>query len=192
MPSLSVAALSFVVISCSLSPTSKSAILAQHAATFLKQDGHRVDFIDLRTVTLPFCNGINNSAYDHPSVKDLHDRILKADGIILSSPIYNYSVSASCKNLFELTNTRYLDKLSGKAWKEKVVGFIGQSGSPKSLMAPLSFFGSLILDARATIVPHFVMSSPEDFEGEIPSPLILDRLKKLTTETIRYTIALKQ
>ncbi|OYY02897.1 MAG: hypothetical protein B7Y76_04690 [Sphingobacteriia bacterium 35-40-5] len=92
-----VAALSFVVISCSLSPTSKSAILAQHAATFLKQDGYSVDFIDLRTVTLPFCNGINNSAYAQPSVKDIHDRILKADGIILASPIHNFAVSASVK-----------------------------------------------------------------------------------------------
>ncbi|MBS0185801.1 MAG: NAD(P)H-dependent oxidoreductase [Proteobacteria bacterium] len=182
---------SFVVISSSLSPTSKSAILAQQAVTFLKNEENYVDFIDLRTFSLPLCNGLNNSSYDHPSVKEIHDRILKADGIILASPIHNFAIAASCKNLLELTNTPYRDKLSGKAWSEKVVGFIGQSGSPRSLLAPLSFFGSLMFDARTTIVPHFVMSSAEDFEGDIPSPSILNRVQKLTQETRRYTQALK-
>lgn len=187
----SISPLSFAVISSSLSPTSKSAILAQHTATFLEKEGNSVDFIDLRKFVLPLCNGLNNSAYGHPEVEEIHDRILSANGIIVATPIYNFSISASCKNLFELTNTPYRDKLSGKAWSEKVVGFIGQSGSPQSLLAPFSFFGSLIFDAHTTIVPHFVMSSAEDFEGDIPSPSILKRVEKLSQETQRFTQALK-
>lgn len=178
---------SLAVVSCSLSPSSKSALLAQTAFEMLKKENISVDFLDLREWDLPFCNGMNQSAYEHPNVQKIHDRLLKAQGILIAAPIYNYSVSGPCQNLIELTGTPFGTKLSGKVWERKIIGFIGQSGSPHSLMAPLSFFGSLILYFKATIVPQFVLSSRESFQEDSPSPEILKKVTSLTKELIRYT-----
>lgn len=183
--------LSFIVVSSSLSPESKSFTLAQLAVDLLKNEPLETDFIDLRDFNLPLCNGINQSAYAHPNVKEIHDRLLKADGIILAAPIYNFSVSASCKNLIELTGTPYKDILSGKAWRNKVIGFLGKSGSPRSLMAPLSFLENLMLDFKCTIVPHFAMTSGEDFKDGILSADTKNLVKTVVKETIQQTLKLK-
>src|SRR5687768_14993670 len=76
-----------LVISCSLNPHSRSAELAQYAVAHLKSKGQNVDFIDLRQYNLPIANGHDQSAYDNPQVKEIHDRILKAQAIIITAPI---------------------------------------------------------------------------------------------------------
>src|ERR1700722_1863071 len=91
-----------LVISCSLNPESRSALIAKQAYDFLKSKGQNVSFLDLRSYNLPIANGHDQSAYANPQVKEIHDRILQAKGIIIASPIYNYSVSSNTKNLFEL------------------------------------------------------------------------------------------
>jgi FMN reductase len=164
---------SYLVITTSLNPQSNSAIMAREAYEMLKLGGQDVEWLDLRNYDLPFCNGIGQSAYSAPLVKEVHDKILKADGILLASPIYNYSISAAAKNLIELTTTSYKDILSGKAWKNKVVGFIGGCGTPNSLLAPLGVLGGLVVDSQITLVPGYVLGTRDD----VPEGKISDKMK---------------
>lgn len=182
-----------LVISCGLNPGSRSAKLAQEAVESLKSKGQSVDLIDLRTYALPFANGHDQSAYDHPQVKELHDRIAKADGILIASPIYNYGVAASTKNLVDLTTHAHKNILTGKAWKNKVVGFIGASGGQGSLLASFPFLNGLMMDSKIVIVPTLVMASSSDFnaQGNVSSD-IKKRIAELSSHTVKFTQALSK
>lgn len=179
-----------LVISCSLNPESHSAIIAKQAYDFLKSKGQDVSFLDLRKYNLPIANGHDQSAYADPQIKEIHDRILHAKGIIIASPIYNYSIAATTKNLFELTSHPYKQILSGTAWKDKVIGFIGAAGSPNSMLAFFPFLNSLMMDSKAIIVPHFVFATQDDFKGGEPAQEIKQRTMELATEMSRITQAL--
>ena len=74
------------------------------------------------------CDG--TGSFDHPSVKTLTGIIDAAGAILVSSPVYNYDLSAAAKNLMELT---------GSAWTEKPVGFLCAGGGRASYMSPIGF-----------------------------------------------------
>jgi NAD(P)H-dependent FMN reductase len=180
-----------LVVSCSLNPYSRSAELAQYAVEYLKLKGQDVDFIDLRQYNLPIANGHDQSAYDDPQVKNIHDRIFKAHAVIIASPIYNYSVAATTKNLVELTTHPHKDILSGQAWRNKIVGFMGVSGSEGSLLAFLPFLSSLMMDAKVVVVPAFVMASGEDFKNQNKvSQNIKKRIEELSDKMVQFSQAL--
>jgi len=172
----------YAVISCSLDSNSKSSILGHHAYQRLSHDDHPCHWIALRDYDLPLSNGYNQSAYAHADVKYIHDLLLTCKGIIFSSPIYNWDVSAASKNLIELVGTSYKNILSGKALNDKVIGFIGVGQVSKSYLAPLGFLNSLMLDFRCLILPRFVFASHEDFQDNQPSEDILKRVNKLVSE----------
>jgi NAD(P)H-dependent FMN reductase len=185
-------AIKFLVISCSLSPTSHSALLAEQAVKNFKAEGQDVDFIDLRQYNLPLSNGHEGSAYDNPQVKEIHDRIDKADGVIIASPIYNNSVAAVTKNLFELTSHPHKTILSGKAWNGKVVGFMGASGGKASTYAFFPFLNSVTIESKIVSVPTFVMVSGDDFDDKNQfNPETGKRIDTVVKDLIRMTAALK-
>lgn len=145
----------FVVISTSLNPVSRSRVLAQiaHEQITARTDGNS-RLIDLAEVQLPVCDA--DSCYGHPNVVELGQAISSAQGILIATPIYNYNVSSSAKNLVELT---------GKAWTDKVVGFLCAAGGRGSYMACMGLANSLMLDFRSLILPRFVYATGDAFEG---------------------------
>ncbi len=184
---------SILVLSTSLDPNSRSALLAKEAhSLLLKNKDITLDYIDLRDFSVPLHNGHEQSAYAYEHLKEIHDRILQAQGVLLAAPIYNYSVGACCKNIIELTGHPYKEHFSGKAWMHKVVAFVGACGSPRSLMAPMTILNSLFLDFKAMIVPSFVLASLEEFQGgEVPAPFV-QRLENLTTDLVSVAGALQE
>lgn len=171
----------YLVISTSLNPQSRSRILAQHAIGCFSNFEHDAKFFDLAQHEFPMCDG--DKAYGAKAVVELTQEIVSADGIIVASPIYNYDVSASAKNMIELT---------GKAWTEKVVGFLCAAGGQGSYMAPMQAANSLMLDFRALVVPQFVYATGDKFQGdqiaEIP---IEERILDLVGRVVRVSQALK-
>ncbi len=170
-----------LVISSSLNPASRSRILARRAYAFLQDQKTETEYIDLRTLNLPACDG--NECYSHPAVQDLGIKISKADGVILATPIYNYSVGATAKNLIELT---------GQAWARKPVSFLCAAGGQGSYMAVMALANMLMLDFRSYILPRFVYAAETAFEGEeIIDTAVLDRLRDLTTTIVKFSAALR-
>lgn len=165
---------SVLVVSCSLDPHSRSAILAEKAKRTLDQKGIPSDHLDLRTVELPLCDG--SAAYNHPSVSQLNRALEGADAILLAASVYNFDLNASAKNLIELT---------GSAWQDKVVGLMCAAGGKNSYMSPIGLANSLMLDFRCHIVPRFVYAVAEDFSGDELNPDIKTRLEELVSATVR-------
>ena len=171
---------SVLVVSCSLSQTSRSRVLAASVASALRRRGVSTDLIDLQEWDLPLCDG--GDCYDHPSVAPLTRRIEAADAVLVAAPVYNYDVNAAAKNLVELT---------GSAWRDKPVGFLCTAGGRRSYMAPIGLANSLMLDFRSLIIPRFVYAVKEDFEesGEVTGPL-RERIDELAAAAVDLARAL--
>lgn len=160
----------YLVITTSLNPDSQSRILAQESMRDLEEQGAEAQLIDLQDYELPFCDG--GPAFEHEDVQALSATITEARGVILATPVYNYTISSSAKNLIELT---------GPAWNEKVVGFMCAAGGHSSYMAITSIANSLMLDFRCHVIPRFVYASEHAFHaGELSDELMRGRIRDLT------------
>lgn len=162
-----------LVISTSLNPHSRSRVLARATVAELQALGSTAELLDLAELQIPICDA--SKAYSHPDVQHCAERIRGAQAILLATPVYNYDVSASAKNLIELT---------GKAWQGKVVGFIASAGGQGSYMSLMGLGNSLMLDFRCILIPRFVFA----LEKMVVNQQIVDeelarRLKELAQQT---------
>ena len=174
--------MAYLVISSSLNSQSRSRLLAQIAFKALEQMEVSVEWIDLAKYSIPLCDG--NSAYENSQVKELKGKIHHAQAVLIAVPIYNYYANAAAKNLIELT---------GKAWSNKVVGFLCAAGGKGSYMSVMSLANSLMLDFRCLIIPRFVYSTGEAFgEGKVSDPDVEDRVNELAKELNRICVALQK
>ena len=109
--------LKYLVISTSGNPDSNSRKMGRLAFEYLKKAGTDCDWLDTSTLNLPLCDA--DRCYTDPAVKKFAGAIEAAAGVLIAAPVYNYDVSASAKNMIELT---------GEAWNDKIVGFAGSKG----------------------------------------------------------------
>lgn len=173
--------MSYLIIGASLNPESKSQILAEQAQQLLKAREKEAQWLDLRQVTLPMCDG--KGSYADPNLPPLAETVSQAQGILVATPIYNYDVNANIKNFLELT---------GKSWQEKTVGFICAAGGQGSYMSIMPFANSLMLDFRCLIIPRFVYATSEAFvEGRLVDESIKTRLAELVDRFVEVSEALR-
>ncbi|MGI8821374.1 MAG: NADPH-dependent FMN reductase [Chthoniobacterales bacterium] len=171
----------YVVISASGNPQSNSRRMGRMAFASLQKAGVQVDWLDLRDLALPLCDA--DACYGAEGARQLHTAISAADGIMVAAPVYNYDVSASAKNMIEL---------SGKAWEDKVVAFLCAAGGMSSYMSVMAYANSLMLDFRSVIVPRFVYATGSAFDGDAPADAkIVARIDQVAAELIRFTEALR-
>jgi FMN reductase len=172
--------MSLLAISCSLSATSHSAIMAQRLTEAARELGTDTELVDLREVALPFCDG--DACYSDFNSQDLSRKISAADAIALAVPIYNYDVGGAARNLIAMT---------GSAWKDKVVGLVGAAGGQSSYMSLMPIANSLMLDFRCVIVPRYVYASKRCFQdGQLRDPAVVERLVRLARDLVQFADAL--
>ena len=170
----------FAVFSTSLSSNSRSRILARYAHAQLEAAGEASTLFDLAEQPLPFCDA--GTCYQEPHAVAAANLIREARGILLAAPVYNYDLGSAAKNLVELT---------GKAWTEKVVGFLCAAGGQGSYMAPMQLANSLMLDFRSLVLPRFVYATGEHFQNDEISDLeISERTQELVSQLIKVGQAL--
>ena len=159
-----------LIISCSLNKNSKSRLMAKYTYDLYCKDSN---FIDLAELEIPFCDG--DTCYNEPIVDKLKESISNAKSIIIASPVYNYDLNAAAKNLMELT---------GRAWTNKIVGFILAAGGKGSYMSALPFMNSLMLDFRCLIIPRFVYAEGSLFDEMEMKNELKERLEELVDTSI--------
>ena len=172
----------FAVISTSLNPDSRSRIMAAVAAESIRNQSHDCQWVDLQSTLLPNCDA--QECYNDPQVHRVAQLITDSHGILIASPIYNYDVAASAKNLIELT---------GKAWTDKVVGFLCAAGGQGSYMSVMSVANSLMLDFHSLILPRFVYATSESFHGDtLVDGDVRRRIEEMSHELVRVALALAE
>ena len=83
-------------------------------------------------------------------------------------------------------------ELTGKAWEDKVVGFLCAAGGMSSYMSVMAYANSLMLDFRSVIIPRFVYATGSAFDGDEPKdPKIVERIEQVASELVRFTKALR-
>jgi FMN reductase len=155
--------------------------MARIAFQALKKADVKCEWLDLRELDLPLCDA--DECYAAPGARKLSRAIKRADGILVATPVYNYDVSATAKNMVELT---------GSSWEGKIVGFLCAAGGMSSYMSVMAFANSLMLDFRCVIIPRFVYATGDAFEGDAPKDAkIVARIGQVTAELVRFGQALR-
>lgn len=146
-------------MSSSLDPDSRSRQIAELCLDKLRAQDLEAAFIDLRTTKLERFD--NDTIYKKPEYAELHTKIAQADGLLLCTPIYNWSVSSELKRLIEVTGSTTPDgsvhssvNFIKGAWFDKVVTFAGAAGLPHSYMAFRDLATTLMLDFKCVINPY--------------------------------------
>ena len=171
----------YLVVSSSGNPSSNSRKMGRTALDYLQKVKVDCHWLDLNEMDLPLCDA--DACYAHPDVKTLSAAIAAADGVIVAAPVYNYDVSASAKNMIELT---------GSAWEDKVVGFLCAAGGMGSYMSVMAYANSLMLDFRCVIIPRFVFATGDAFDDDsMTDNKISQRVEQVAAELIRFTQALR-
>lgn len=170
-----------LVISTSGNPDSNSRRMARFAYDHLQKKQVDCDWIDISTMELPLCDA--DKCYAMPGSRRLGQAIEQADGILVGAPVYNYDVAAATKNMIELT---------GKAWENKIVGFLCAAGGQASYMSVMSYANSLMLDFRCVIIPRFVFATGDAFDGDnVSDKKVSERIEAVADELVRFTKALR-
>jgi FMN reductase len=171
----------YLVVSSSGNPASNSRKMGRLAFAYLQKAKVDCNWIDLAELDLPLCDA--HACYTHPAARTLTKAVEEADGVIVAAPVYNYDVSASAKNMIELT---------GSAWEDKIVGFLCAAGGMTSYMSVMAYANSLMLDFRCVIIPRFVYATGDVFDREkLADKKIVSRIERVAAELIRFTTALR-
>ncbi len=171
----------YLVVSTSGNADSNSRKMGRAAFEYLQKAKVDCAWLDLNELDLPLCDA--DACYAAPGTQKLSKALQAADGIIVASPVYNYDMSASAKNMIELT---------GSAWEEKVVGFLCAAGGMSSYMSVMAYANSLMLDFRSVIIPRFVYATGSAFvDGELKDEKIMERIEQVSSELVRFTEALR-
>ncbi len=170
-----------LVLSTSGNPDSNSRRMGRIAFAHLQKAKVDCDWIDISELDLPLCDA--DKCYANASAQKLSKAVQSADGIIVAAPVYNYDVSAAAKNMIELT---------GKAWEDKIVGFLCAAGGNSSYMSVMAYANSLMLDFRCVIIPRFVFATGQAFDGDkVTDDKIDKRIEQVAADLIRFTKALR-
>ncbi len=171
----------YLVVSTSGNSTSNSRRMGRLAFKHLQKLEVDCEWLDLSELDLPLCDA--DACYAEPGAQKLGKAIKAADGIMVAAPVYNYDVSAAAKNMIELT---------GKAWEDKIVGFLCAAGGNASYMSVMAYANSLMLDFRCVIIPRFVFATGHAFDGDkVTDDKIDTRIEQVAADLVRFTKALR-
>lgn len=147
-----------VGIAGSLRPGSHSQQALQLAAERLQTLGAEVDILDLRQLTLPFCDGGDDYAA-YPDVTRLQAVFKAADGMVLVTPEYHGSVSGVLKNALDLMS---FEHLSGKvAGLISILGGQSNSNALNDLRTILRWTHTWVIPEQVAIGQAWQAFSPE-------------------------------
>lgn len=103
-----------LILSASPRKNGNSELLCERFAQGAAESGHIVEKIFLASKKIGYCRGCGACYTTHQCVQkddmaDILDKMVKADGIVLATPVYFYSVNGQMKTLIDRTVTRYTE-----------------------------------------------------------------------------------
>ena len=174
-----------VGINGSLRPGSYSAMALEVAISRVGALGVETEIIDLRKLSLPFCNGGDDYS-DYPDVAKMQQTVKSAAGLILATPEYHGSVSGVMKNALDLMS---FEELSGK-----VAGLISVLGGQSNSNA-LNDLRIILRWVHAWVIPEQISLGQAwkvfNEEGEILDEKLSQRFDAFAESLVDNTRKLK-
>lgn len=138
-----------------------------------------VTTVDLAEYEVEFSDGRNYWDYDEYAgdTRYVVRTVMSGDGLIMVSPVYQASIPAPLKNVFDL--------LPPHALRDTVVGIAMLAGSSRHYLVAEQQLKPILSYLWAHIVQHYVFIEDKDFdEIKIANPDILLRLDRLVEDTV--------
>lgn len=140
-----------------------------------------VTLIDLADYEIQFSDGRNYLEYEGDTGYVMKT-IMEADAIIIGTPVFQASIPATLKNIFDL--------LPEQAFLNKVVSMLVTAGSPKHFLIAEQQLKPIIAYMKAQIVQSYVFIEEKDFfRKEIINDDVLFRINRLVEDTVVLTNA---
>jgi len=132
--------------------------------------------IDLVDYNLQFSDGRNYLEYEgHTGY--VTKTIMEADAIVIGTPIFQASIPATLKNIFDLLPTN--------AFRDKVVSMLVTAGSPKHYLVAEQQLKPILSYMKGQIVQTFVFIEEKDFHNkEIVNDDVIFRIERLVEDTV--------
>ncbi len=174
-----------VAIGGSLRPESHTYQALEDVARRIRDRGVELEILDLRQMTLPFCDGSGDYS-DFPDVARFQQVVKQADGVILATPEYHGSLSGVLKNA--------LDLLSFEQLEGKVLGLISILGGTDNSNA-LNHLRLIARWVRAWVIPEQIAVSRAwaafDGQGQIKDEKFQERFDRFAESMIVNTAKLR-
>lgn len=139
----------------------------------------QVTAVDLAEFDVEFSDGRNYWDYDEYAgdTRYVAETVMSGDGLIIISPVYQASIPAPLKNVFDL--------LPPHALRDTVVGIAMVAGSSRHYLVAEQHLKPILSYLWAHLVQHYVFIEDRDFEEtKIANPDVLLRLERLVEDTV--------
>ena len=138
-----------------------------------------VELIDLAEMDIRFSDGRNYLEYEGDTGR-ITKAMMEADAIVIGTPIFQASIPATLKNLFDL--------LPVNALRDKIVSMVITAGSPKHFLIAEQQLKPILSYLKAQIVQTYVFIEEKDFHRkEIVNDDIFFRIARLVEDTVLLT-----
>lgn len=141
-----------------------------------KYPEEEIQLLDLKELDIQFSDGRNYMDYSGDT-GFAAKTIMDSDILLIGSPIFQASIPASLKNIFDL--------MPQNAFRNKTIGLVITAGSPKHFLVAENQLKPILHYMKANLVPNYVFIEDTDFyRNEIVNDDTLFRLDKLAEDTI--------
>ncbi|MFS0823482.1 NADPH-dependent FMN reductase [Bacillus sp. 1P02SD] len=135
--------------------------------------------LDLADYNLQFSDGRNYLEYEGDTGY-VTKTIMEADAIIIGTPIFQASIPATLKNIFDL--------LPVNAFRDKIVSMLVTAGSSKHYLIAEQQLKPILAYMKAQIVQTYVFIEEKDFHRkEIINDDVFFRIARLVEDTTLLT-----
>lgn len=157
----------------------KTAMSYTIKALMEKYPDTEVTVIDLADYDVQFSDGRNYMEYEGDTGY-VAQTIMEADAIIIGTPIFQASIPATLKNIFDLVPVN--------AFRNKVVSMLVTAGSAKHYLIAEQQLKPILAYMKAQMVQTYVFIEEEDFyRKEITNDDVLFRIDRLVEDTVTLT-----
>ncbi|WP_233880380.1 NADPH-dependent FMN reductase [Virgibacillus halodenitrificans] len=156
----------------------KTRTAMDYTASIITEKYPKEDFqlIDLASYDIQFSDGRNYMEYEGDT-KFVLENLMEADAIIIGTPIFQASIPATLKNIFDL--------LPINAFREKVVSMLVTAGSAKHYLIAEQQLKPILAYMKAQLVQTYVFIEEADFHRkEIVNDDVLFRMDRLVEDTV--------
>lgn len=144
-----------------------------------KHPNAEVTLIDLADYDIQFSDGRDYREYEGDT-KYVAQAVMAADAIMIGTPIFQASIPASLKNIFDL--------LPINAFRDKVVSMLVTAGSIRHYLIVEHQLKPILVYMKAQIVQTYVFVEEKDFNRkEITNDDVLFRIDRLVEDTVLLT-----
>lgn len=141
-----------------------------------KYPEHDIQLLDVAAYDIQFSDGRNYFEYDGDT-KTVAEQVMDADALIIGTPIFQGSIPATLKNIFDL--------LPINAFRDKVTSIVVSAGTSKHYLVAEQQLKPILAYMKAHIVPTYVFVEEQDMlRKEIISDDVLFRMERLVEDTV--------